>query len=131
MSNKGIPTVAIAQILQTAGLGVLGTNIFVGFIPDGIEGILIIDDPYGVPIDHNLPGYFSQGEFQIVTRNKNLEDAKNLAYNVMDTLNINSRTVIGEVTVNFIRPNTLPIAFPRSGVNVNDYSISFEINYYA
>jgi hypothetical protein len=124
----------LADILADAGIGAPGQDIYEEEMPADVRaGVLIKLPLQGVPIDHELPGYF-RGAVQVIVRAQKVDTGDRLAKQVMDALTLSERTFLdaqgNEVMhVNYLRPRTLPIVYPRSDGNGKEWSINLDASY--
>lgn len=106
---------AIADYLQAKGLGKVGKTIFEYEMPATCEkGILVLDNYYGVQMNHYLPGYYTT-EYRTVVRAKDLGEAQALAGRLVTALTIRSEsTEMPGLLVKQSLPTNLPRVYPRS-----------------
>lgn len=114
----------IAEYLEAQAAGTTGVDIFVYEMPHGVKsGVALLNSLSGTPIDHELPGYY-KAPFQIVVRNPNYQAAEAKATEVMNLLTF-ERQVIGTMSFQYLRPNHLPVGYPRSDGDEVEFSINF------
>lgn len=118
-----------AKILEDKGYGKLGKNIFVNTMPDGSEGILILEQTYGNTVDPLLPKYYNDSGFQVIVRNKKFETVRQISYNIMETLTIEKSKQVDNVWVNHCYPRRQPQIYARMDGNMLEGSINFILNY--
>ena len=116
----------IAQRLQTMGLGVSGTSLFVQFMPENKTGIVLIADPMGALIDAELP-QFREVVFQAVTRGKDYDTGKALAVRLVEELFIEQEERLGDYEVKSLRARHRPIPFQRSPGGNFEFLVSFDV----
>lgn len=104
---------AIAQWLQARGVGTVGQTIFINFIPDDIEGILLRPELGGTPKDLELPGYVNK-TFWLIARAKTHGQADALCAAAQAALKlINNQTVDG-VQFRWCKPAAYPFPYAPS-----------------
>lgn len=120
----------IFEKLQEIDL-VSGQNLFLGFMPSDISrGVMVRTPLNGITIDPYISGYF-KGRIQIVTRHDNAVEGNDLAKAVQAHLETNSRQIFPAIEnrlamfVEFFKPETLPITFPRLVGNGMEWSQHF------
>lgn len=118
-----------AKILEDAGFGVMGKDIFVNTSPNVSECILILDQTYGNTVNPQLPNYYNDSGFQIIVRNKQFEKAKEIAYNIMEILKIEKSKQVDNLWVNYCYAKHLPRSYARSDGNICESSVNFALNY--
>ena len=124
----------IIGLLQTANLGVIGTNIFVHRMgPDCKQGILIREPLTGATVDVDLPNYFKH-DIQAIIRYGDQAAGDALAMSVMKTLtfyNMIFNDANGNLLmqVNHLIPRKLPVVYPRLDGQGIEWSIDFNANY--
>jgi hypothetical protein len=118
--------------LIAANLGVEGESLFLHTMPaDCRQGILLKMPLTGVVIDYELPGFFCT-KVQAIVRAQSQVAGETLAKQVSAALEIRLRSTLAgppDMLVNWLRPLTLPIVYPRSDGNGLEWSINFEICY--
>lgn len=101
--------------------------VFVHTIPAGKVPALMLASGYnGIPVDPELPGYH-KGALQIIARASRSVKAEEIAQKVSDALEITSSTDVGNLTVHYLRPRSLPAVFPRSNGDYYEASVNFDI----
>lgn len=119
----------IAKILEDNGFGKVGKNIFVNTMPDGEEGILILEQTYGNTINPQLPKYYNDSGFQVIVRNKKFATTRQIAYNIMEILTIEKSKQVDNIWVNQCYARKLPQVYARMDGNMLEGSINFALNY--
>lgn len=118
----------IEAYLQEQGVS---DPIYLFAMPDGIQqGVLLKLPLNGVPVDHELPGYY-RGDLQIICRATNHAAGSALAAQVMAAATIRQTLdLVGDdqtLRINFCRPHSLPIRYPRSDdAVIIEWSINFD-----
>ena len=123
----------IAGLIQTAGLGVMGQNIFIHRMgAEVVEGILLKLPIDGITTDFDLPGYYKT-TFQVIVRARLQADGDTLAKALTELLTIYSTDYNDPTSGNFalqikqMFPAKLPIVYPRS----DGQGIEWSLNLYA
>lgn len=116
----------MAELLQEAGLGTIGTNIFMYRMPNTVtSGLLLLDRMPGDTIDHELRG-MRRGGFQVVARGQTYDET--LIRATLPILSIESKVIKG-LDVKYIRPRSEPFAYPATDGENIEYSLNFEAVY--
>lgn len=116
----------MASILEDAGIGTIGVDIFVNYMPSDVEvGILLLGRMSGDVIDYYLPG-IKRGGFQVIVRVPDYDDA--LINSILPLLTIQGKTVKG-LDVKYILPKTDPVVYPATDGNNIEYSVNFDAVY--
>lgn len=123
----------LAKVLEDAGLGQRGTDIFVHRMPADVQkGILLRLPLDGVPRDAELPGYFKT-EFQAIVRDIEQGAGDDKAARVKTALEMYRRRFEegGELLmqVNHIYLEQLPIVYMRSEAQGIEWSLNFWASY--
>ncbi len=125
----------LAQVLVDADLGEIGQTIFVHHMPETLnQGVLLRTPLVGTPVDHYLPGYY-KGRVQAIVRAITQTAGDELAIAVIKALQTLGGTTLTDaetdtsLKINYLRPDTLPIVFPRSEGNLKEWSINFDCCY--
>lgn len=115
---------AVASILNTAGIAISGTNLYIHNMPSGSQsGIMLLDDPdTPTEIDEYIPK-LKKSNFRAIVRGKSYEEAMGLANQVCETLNLHNHTVDGLKFLR-LRPTYDPIAYPISESDVIEVSVN-------
>lgn len=120
---------SLAGKVEAAGLGVLGSSLFVHVMPDDCTaGIVLVGKPTGSPVDAEIPGYRPGAGFQAVVRHASYTDGFSLIRQVVSLLTTEKTTMAG-MFVNYIRPRHEPVITPRSAGNLLEFSVNFDANY--
>jgi hypothetical protein len=120
---------AVAEYLQAQGLGVIGTNLFSGEMPEICkQGILLMDTYSGSRIDHELPGWRDTG-FRVVVRHTDHDAGEQLAEQVSDVLTIQRDVQMGPIFVKRMLPYNDPKPYRRSAAGVWEFETDVETTY--
>lgn len=119
----------IASLLEDAGLGKVGQDIFVHRMgPDVAKGIMLRLPPEGIKDNHYIPGYYNT-EFQAIVRASKQADGDQLASEIRKALTLYNREFVeGDKMVMRIKqslPKNLPIIYPRSDGAGIEWSVWF------
>ncbi|MBP2498250.1 hypothetical protein ABID82_005141 [Methylobacterium sp. PvP062] len=124
----------LADLLEAAKIGTPGTSIFEDEMPaDARAGVLLRLPILGVPIDWEIPGYL-KGQVQAIVRAQKVATGDALARKVSEALTFTDRSFTDDkgvevMFVNYLRPRTLPIIYPRSDGNGKEWSINLDACY--
>lgn len=103
---------AAASLIETAGLGEIGVNIFVGTTPADAHVAIELRDPlYGADLDPAMDG-FTKHEFQIIVRHSDPAAAWELARSASLALSVASHQGEG-VFIRHMYPLQLPATYPK------------------
>lgn len=117
----------LAQRLEDQGVGVQGKSIFAYMMPAAATtAVMVRNELSGTRINHQLPGYFKT-RVQVIARGPDYVTAEALMTRAIAALTLPADTVLGTMTFNFCRPETLPSAFPLSGGNLIEFNTYFEV----
>lgn len=123
-----------AKHLVDEGIGTIGVDIFVDFMPANCEqGVLLRLPLQGVEIDSELPGYFNS-RLQAIVRAPNFTAGETISAAVMSALTMEERTVLNDdadqpsILVNQMLPEHKPVSFPRSESGGIEWSMNFTIS---
>lgn len=119
----------VAAYLQGQGLGVIGTSIFAGEMPESCkQGILLMDTYSGSRIDHELPGWRDTG-FRLVVRHPDYTQGEQLAEQVSAVLTIQRDVPMGTIFVKRMLPYNDPKPYRRSEAGVWEFETDVETTY--
>lgn len=118
---------AIAQRLQTTGVGTQGKDIHIGHMPAERDGILLRQPFGGSDIDHELPGW-RQTSFQLVVRGKSFKDTQALIKNAVVQLTM-LESPCSTIYVRYMRPKHDPLSYPLSAGGRFEFVVNMEVCY--
>jgi hypothetical protein len=120
---------AVASVLESAGVGTAGKDIFINFIPGDIEGILLRDYFGGTPRDHELPGYI-QGAFMLIARGKDYKTTHDLCKAAVAALEAHDlEEVVEGAKFNYMRGRTLPFSYSSSPAQQWEVTVTIDACY--
>lgn len=116
----------LVSVLESAGLGVAATSIFINMIPaECPNGILLRNKLQGTRIDYELPGYYKTS-FQVIVRSENYASGEAKIASVLSSLTMRDIQV-DSMYVKYMRPITRPVVFPLSNGNLLEFASDFDI----
>jgi Bacteriophage minor capsid protein len=124
----------LANLLVTAGLGQLGSTIFIHRMDESVGNGLLLKAPIaGIPTIPELPGYY-KAPFQIIVRNLVQADGDALAAQATQVLTITEQSFNNldgtfAMQIKQMYPTRLPIVYPRSTGNYTEWSINMHADY--
>jgi minor capsid protein len=124
----------LAQVLQDAGLGTIGTDIFVDYMPAEVTKGVVLKNPLaGTPVDPNLPDYY-RTRLQAIVRAPTRDVGNELSDRVGKALKMFNRKFYDlngklAMQINHIYPAQLPIVYPYTPGNVIEWSLNFVTSY--
>jgi hypothetical protein len=115
-----------AALIENAGLGQTGTDLFIGTIPEDVHvGIMLKDPLYGAEIDDGMEGFFDH-EFQVIVRHPRSEEGYALARAVSKALNVRRQT-IDNLYILRMSPQTLPVTYPKGDADKVETSVRIQV----
>lgn len=121
----------LIERLQTAGIGIPGTSLFLNMMPTECElGVLLKPPLTGTKINYELPGYFKTG-LQVVARSHDYAQGLDLVKRAVAALLIKTEEQVGPMLIRYLRPRHQPVAFPLSEGNFIEFNVQMEICYNA
>lgn len=124
----------IAKVIQDAGFGTMGTDIFIHRMDEVcLEGILIRGPLDGIPTDDNLPDYY-RGSMQVIIRSSNQVTGDDIARRLAPVIEMERRVFTApdgslEMDVKQIFLTKLPIIYLRSVGRSIEWSLNFKTYY--
>jgi hypothetical protein len=124
----------LAQLLQDAGVGTIGEDIFVHRMDaDTVRGVLLREPLDGVPVDANIPDYFKHN-IQVIVREVDQAAGDALATRTRKALTFYNREFLDnanvlQMKVNQLYPRTLPRPYPRLQGDGIEWSMDMFANY--
>ena len=125
----------IVGALQTAGVGVVGTNLFVHRMDADCKlGIMVRGPIDGVPVDVDLPNYYKHS-MQLIVRAADQLTGDALMASAIAALTTQQPRVFNDsngnllMQLNHLVPRTLPRVYPRLDGQGIEISVDFNTNY--
>ncbi len=120
---------AFRDRLHDAGLGTAGVNLFTYAMPDSaINGIMLRATQTPTPINHEMPGYFPTGSFQLVVRAPDPDSGFARVEACTVALDLQTETV-GGYLVRHCRPRHLPLVSPQTDSTGLEFTVTFDVNF--
>jgi hypothetical protein len=115
---------AVAEYLESQGLGTRGQDLFVFHMPEGVNaGILVIaDNDMATEVDEYIPK-LKKSRFRVIVRHADYQSAVTLAYQVRNALDLH-RATVGGISVLRLRSAYDPIAYPVPESDVIEVSVN-------
>lgn len=101
---------------------------FVNEIPSEAEKAILVFQE-AIPVNHEISGYY-RGYVQVVVRSDDQEKAETVARDLFEKLNVSS-VQIGSTYFSFMRPEHLPLVYPRTGGDLYEASVNFEVAFHS
>lgn len=124
----------LAKVLQDAGIGTIGTDIFVHAMPAEVkQGVMLRNPLAGTKVDANLPDYY-RTTLQAIVRDTGHAAGDVKAKTVAAALKMFNRKFFDDggglvMKVNHIFPEQLPIVYPHTPSNSIEWSLNFVTSY--
>lgn len=120
---------AIGLHLAASGCGVMKKTIFGTAMPaECLEGILLIGNYYGTPLNHYLPGYLVT-EFRLIARSADYNRGEALALKASAALTIQAGMQLSGIMVTQCLPLNLPRPYRRSVGAFHEFEVDIAIHY--
>lgn len=119
----------IAEMLEGAGVGVQGVDIFINMVPaEATTSILLRDYFAGAKIDHELPG-LRKHPFFVIVRSPDYVRAKELIDTAVKALWIRYETEFNGVHFKYMRPRAEPFPYAPSPAQLVEFHVVFDACY--
>lgn len=118
----------LATLIETAGLGTVGTDIYVYHSPSEAQNCIIVypsNDPPSV--DPETP-FYVRGKFQVIVRNRVYQDGITLSKQIADALTLYN-TDTTQMTIQRLRPLHQVRVYRRSQSGLIEFSVTYQIIY--
>lgn len=116
--------IQLANMIQAAGLGVIGQTIFIGTIPADVKsGVMLRDPMIGVEIDKGMSGFYS-ADITVIVRDPEVQAGYAKAESISAVLDV-ANVDAPEIFISWLHPATKPISYPRG--DANDLETSFRL----
>lgn len=104
-------------------------SIFVTEMPLACNiGILLMGDPGGTAINHELPGYYPT-EFRVVVRHTDYVNGRELSFKASKALTSHAGFTAGNMLVRQCLPVNLPRPYRRSAGGYWEFEVDVEITF--
>lgn len=116
----------IADYLEDGGFGSKSKSIFINQMPVNAKNAVLLRNPIeGTEIDHELPGYYKT-YFEMTVRSADYQKGEQKALEISQYMNV-SDALIGDMSVKYLRPCNLPVAYPLSDGDLIEFRVKFDI----
>jgi hypothetical protein len=121
---------AVGEILQTAGVGTLGTDLFIGTMPAEVKSAAMLREPLsGAPVDDGHENFFNT-EFQVIVRDPDPLAGYQRCLAISQALRVNRMTNLANgVEISWMVPKTLPISYPKGTADDIEVSCRISVGY--
>lgn len=111
-----------AELIEAAGLGEVGVDLYVGTIPADVHtGVMLRDPLVGAKLDEGMDG-FVRIEFQVIVRDNDPAAAYTKAQAIGEVLKVD-RVERPEIYILKMRPANLPVTYPKGDADEIETSI--------
>lgn len=115
----------IAVYLQTAGIGTIATDMFVGHMPDSPNNVITIYESGGYPLD--LAGFLRYPTLQVIVRNESYATARTKIDQIISTLHRTTNTTINGTKYCSIYSTGDAASIGKDDQNRSQLSVNFEM----
>jgi len=112
----------VAYYLQNQGLGTVGQNIFVSFIPDSPDSLICVIDSGGYPSDVYAP--IDNPTIQIRVRDVNYPACHDKAWTIYDLFNRNIEYYLGSLRILYSYVMQTPVYIGRDTKQREEFSLN-------
>lgn len=99
-------------MIQAAGLGIQGRNLFIGTIPGDVPEAIMVRPPLNsAKIDEGMGGHIDE-TILIIVRDPDALKSYNKALTVAKVLK-RQHVQVGDIYFTWIRPESMPASYPR------------------
>lgn len=117
----------VAKMIELAGVGIRGVDIFIGHMPAERDGILLRQPFGGTPIDHELPGWLKT-DYQLIVRAKTyLAGDSLIKAAIMAASTLNGVTASAKFL--YMRPRHQPLNYPISPGSRFEFVVNMDACY--
>lgn len=118
----------IAAMLEAAGIGTVGTDIFVNMAPPVNPGILLRQYFGGTRLYPELPGY-RKTTFMLIARAADYTEGWELCERAVAALTISTEQIAQGVKWKYMRPETEPFVYPASPGAMLEFQVNLDCCY--
>lgn len=112
----------MVERLQMAGLGAMGTDLFLNMMPGTVTRAIMLREPLtGTEINHELPEYYKT-EFQVIVRSPDYEEGLARITEAVKAMTLEEENV-DDMYFRYCRPKAKPVAFPISDGALIEYTV--------
>jgi hypothetical protein len=117
-----------ASLIEAAGLGVAGTDLFVGTMPhDVMEGIMLKDPLYGAEVDDGMRGVYTHW-FQLIVRSADPLEGYERARAAAKAIYTKRKAIDGLYIVS-MAASALPVTYPKGDADATETSVRISLTY--
>lgn len=116
----------IGTLIESAGLGSLGSDLFLYHSPAEIENCIIVYPSNDPPAIDGELFYYRKGKFQTIVRNTRYQDGMDLSKALSDALTFEN-TETEKMKIKRCRPLYEVRVYRRAESGVIEFSVTFEI----
>lgn len=121
----------IVTLLEESECGRAGRTIFINEMPaECRQGILLLDNYHGTPIDHYLPGYYAT-EYRLIVRSTEQAAGRALCQKALSALTVHGDRTVDDTTIKQMLPITLPRPYRRSVGGYWEFEVDIAIRFVA
>lgn len=117
---------AAVKLIEEAGLGVQGRDLFIGTMPsDVVSGIMLRLPITGDRIDEGMVDFYNTS-FVLIVRDADAGAGYDRARSLSKVLTVD-RLIDGDVYILKMNPETLPVSYPRGSADDVETSVSIHV----
>ena len=118
----------IGQYLQSNAVGIVGTDIFYGYLPNSPDDCIVLFEYAGEPSEYAHDGSsVEKPGLQVRVRNVSYSSGRSKIDQIKNVLNLITNRVVGETFYLSIIANQSPIGLGRDTQGRSEFVINFSI----
>lgn len=112
-----------AELIETAGLGVSGVDLFVGTLPADVhKGVELRDPLFGADLDQALAGFVNH-QFQVIVRDTDPQAAFDKAAAISTALHLPQGLTRDGIYIRSMYPLQTPVTYPKGDSDEMETSV--------
>jgi hypothetical protein len=120
--------VLAATLIEEAGLGKVGEDVFVGSLPSDVQYGVMLKPPFEpAEDDEGMRGFFDS-EFQVIVRDQDMDVGYNRCQAISKALRINQLERDG-LSIQWLKRRSLPISYPRGDADDYETSVRMKVGF--
>ncbi|MGE8141852.1 phage tail terminator protein [Novosphingobium sp. NPDC080210] len=119
---------AMAEIIQAAGIATIGQDLFIGTIPaDVVQGVMLRDPLLGAEIDDGMKDFYSI-EVSVIVRDPNVGAGYARAEALLAALT-KTNWENADIQAAWMRPTSLPVSYPRGDADTLETAFRVRVGF--
>jgi len=121
----------LATALESAGVGVIGSSVFIDSMPVGAAGIMVRGNPMGDPRDQDI-NRMIRASVTVIARGRDYEATRDLAQRAASALaqRFASGKVVDGFDIRRVTQRTNPVTYPPVQGAQREFAVTLDVVYF-